>query len=68
MDRHGKRQTARNQSLLEKIPVSKKFHSKCYDEHTAAIKEGCSEYASGNAFRVLNEYYKGCDYDSIEMV
>ncbi len=66
VDRHRKRQTARNQILLGKIPASKKFHSKRYDEHMAAIKEGCSEDASRNTFRVLIENYEDFYYFSMD--
>ncbi len=66
VDRHRKRQTARNQILLGKIPPSKKFHSKCYDEHMAAIREGCTEDASGNTFRVLIKNYEDFDYLSMD--
>ncbi len=40
VDRHRKREISRNRIPLGKAPYSEKFHSKCYDDHMAAIKEG----------------------------
>ncbi len=66
VDRHRKREISRNRILLGKALYSEKFHSKCYDEHTAAIKEGCSEDPSGNTFRALIENYEDFDHYSTD--
>ncbi len=64
LDRHRKRQMARNQILLGNALPNEKDHSKCYNDHTAAIGEGCTEE---NMFRVLIENYKDFDCFSMDM-
>ncbi len=43
LDRHRKRETMRNRILLGSVPLNPKVHSKCYDQHTAEIRDGCME-------------------------
>ncbi len=50
--------------MLGCTPLNPKVHSKCYDQHMAEIRDGCTEE---NTFRVLIENYQDLDCYSTDM-
>ncbi len=63
LDKHKRCEMMRNEILLGHAQPDPRVCSKCYDDHMAGIREGCTKE---NMFQVLIENYEDFDYYSMD--